>query len=88
LSQRRCRNHTERPAAGRCPLCAFFYCRECITEHDGRLLCAACVDKSALSTQVEKGRGWLQPAALLLAAFLGTWLIMAVIEGLLFELHD
>jgi hypothetical protein len=45
------------------------------------------VEKSALSARVEKPRGGLTSAALLLVAFLGTWLMMAVIEGLLLELH-
>jgi len=26
-----------------CPGCARYYCRECVTEHEARLLCAACV---------------------------------------------
>jgi hypothetical protein len=45
------------------------------------------VEKLALSPPVEKKRGVLASGALWLAAFLGTWLMMAAIEGLLFELH-
>jgi hypothetical protein len=39
----RCANHTGREAAARCPECRSFFCRECVTEHEGRVLCAACI---------------------------------------------
>jgi hypothetical protein len=39
----RCYNHALREAAARCPACGRTYCRECVTEHEGRLLCAACL---------------------------------------------
>ena len=38
-------NHPLREASARCPECTRFYCRECITEHDDRVLCAACLAK-------------------------------------------
>ena len=43
LSHQRCFNHFQREAVARCPECARFYCRECITEHDDRVICAACL---------------------------------------------
>jgi hypothetical protein len=46
LAQQRCFNHALREAAARCPGCGQFFCRECITEHDDRVLCAACLAKS------------------------------------------
>ena len=27
----------------RCPSCKRYYCRECVTEHEGRVICAACL---------------------------------------------
>jgi len=45
LSSQRCFNHAEREAAARCPSCTNFFCRECITEHDDRVICAACLRK-------------------------------------------
>jgi hypothetical protein len=45
LSQQHCLNHFNREAAARCPECRQFYCRECITEHDDRVICAACLKK-------------------------------------------
>lgn len=38
-------NHAAREAAARCPTCKEFFCRECITEHKGRLTCTACLQK-------------------------------------------
>ena len=47
LSQQRCFQHSLREAVARCPECRRFYCRECVTEHEDRLLCAACLKKQA-----------------------------------------
>ncbi|HSI87331.1 MAG: rhomboid family protein [Candidatus Methylacidiphilales bacterium] len=47
LSRQRCAYHTSREAVARCPECRRFYCRECVTEHDDRLLCASCLKKAA-----------------------------------------
>jgi len=38
-----CAIHPDRNAGARCPQCEQFYCSECITEHEGRLICAACL---------------------------------------------
>ena len=46
LAHQRCFNHALREAAARCPGCGNFFCRECITEHDDRVLCAACLKKN------------------------------------------
>src|SRR2546426_1150950 len=45
LSHERCFNHSLREAAARCPQCRQCYCRECITEHDGRVIWAACLQR-------------------------------------------
>lgn len=43
LSQQRCFNHRQREAAAKCPECGRYFCRECITEHEDRVLCAQCL---------------------------------------------
>ena len=43
LASRRCANHWQREAAARCPECGRYFCRECITEHEDRILCASCL---------------------------------------------
>src|SRR6266536_5697144 len=45
LAHQRCLNHEFREAVARCPECRQFYCRECVTEHDDRVICAACLKK-------------------------------------------
>ena len=47
LATQRCFNHASREAVARCPECARFFCRECVTEHDDRAVCAACLKKLA-----------------------------------------
>jgi hypothetical protein len=42
LAERRCVLHPEREAAVRCVGCRRYYCRECVTENSGRMLCAHC----------------------------------------------
>jgi hypothetical protein len=56
LKLQRCTNHAEREAAVRCPACHHHFCRECITEHHGKMLCVNCLraknDKKAARRQV------------------------------------
>ena len=58
LVHQRCFNHSLREAAARCPECGQFYCRECITEHDDRVLCAACLRRLA-HPPLARRRGFL-----------------------------
>lgn len=43
LQRQQCILHPERGAVARCPQCQRFYCHECITEHDGEVLCRHCL---------------------------------------------
>ena len=45
ISKKRCFNHISREAAACCPVCKRFFCRECITEHDDRVICSSCLGK-------------------------------------------
>ena len=45
ITHQRCLNHMLREAVARCPECGRFFCRECITEHEDKVLCAACLRK-------------------------------------------
>jgi hypothetical protein len=47
LSEQRCLHHGDREAVARCPACGHFFCRECITEHDRRVICSSCLAKLA-----------------------------------------
>lgn len=57
LHTRRCARHADREAAARCPSCGGFFCRECVVEHDGRLLCTSCLERQAASPPARRG-GW------------------------------
>lgn len=56
LSSRHCFNHPEREAAVICPECRKFFCRECVTEYDDRMLCADCLLKIIKSPLAERLR--------------------------------
>ena len=47
LSQQRSTHHPAREAAVRCPECGRCFCRECVTEHSGRLMCTPCLLRAA-----------------------------------------
>ena len=75
LIHQRCFNHSGREAIARCPECVRHFCRECVTEHDDRLLCAACLKK--LAQQPRTRPGWfigLVRAGQCLAGVLVAWL--------------
>ncbi|MFH1147529.1 MAG: rhomboid family protein [Pseudomonadota bacterium] len=54
LADKRCFHHGSREAAARCPCCERYYCRECITEHEDRVVCATCL--KALAGKPSKKR--------------------------------
>jgi hypothetical protein len=74
LAHQHCLNHDAREAVAQCPACRNFFCRECVTEHDGRLLCAACVRK--MSNVVVSGRRPWRALARLGLSVAGCWTAM------------
>ena len=56
LREQRCWNHELREAAVCCPACKRCFCRECVTEHDDRLLCAECLRRIAQSGSAERSK--------------------------------
>ena len=94
----RCFHHEFREAASRCPICLRYFCRECVTEHDDRVLCAECLKKVVASETVRispfrRVLGGLLPIVGLLMAWLflyalGRTLLLipaAVHDGTLWE---
>jgi len=63
LLQQRCFNHAMREAAVRCPDCKRYFCRECVTEHAGRMLCASCL-VAAAQTKTHRTRARLRTIVL------------------------
>jgi hypothetical protein len=74
LARQRCFNHADREAAARCPACRRHYCRECVIEHESRLLCAACVAAEAARDERRvKRHGWPAAAAGALLGLMLAW---------------
>ncbi len=48
LKVQRCFNHRQREAVARCATCGNYFCRECVTEHAGRMTCARCLVQPAV----------------------------------------
>jgi hypothetical protein len=80
LTHQHCLNHSSREAVAQCPHCRHFFCRECITEHDDRILCAACLRQATKVVKSERhpfralGRAGLSVAGLFTAALFFYWL--------------
>ncbi len=55
LTAERCLLHPQREAAARCARCRQFFCRECATEHQGLILCGACL-KNVTESRDESSR--------------------------------
>lgn len=87
LVHQRCWNHEMREAVCRCPACGRHFCRECVTEHESRLLCAACLQSiaRALPAGQRRGRALLTPMAAA-AGLLLSWLIFYVGGEILLEI--
>ena len=98
LSRQRCIRHPEREAVARCPSCGRFFCRECVTEHEGRILCTACLSRTA--EEREPGRRPCACAALraagkglaLAACFLLLWsfytFVGIILQAIPHRFHD
>ncbi len=84
-----CWNHEAREAVCRCPGCGRGYCRECVTEHEARLLCARCLEALVRTEGVRPKSGrpmtslWMAVAGLLLAwmFFYGAGQALILITG-------
>ncbi len=90
LAHARCFNHATREAVARCLECGRYYCRECITEHDERVICAVCLRR--LSAR-GPARVWANLLALWRvlqagAGLLTLWLFFYLIARLLLLIPD
>lgn len=93
LHTRRCARHPTREAAARCLACGEFFCRECVVEHEGRLLCASCLARQTTKSALRLPFGLAARRALALAlAVLVAWAAFYAVGALLLKLptsfHD
>lgn len=76
ISSEKCFNHRQREAVALCPECRRFFCRECVTEHNDRAICASCLRKLAPASPSGKVTIAIMGSVLKAAAgFLVLWLL-------------
>ena len=75
LLDQRCVNHALREAAVQCPSCKRFFCRECVTEHDGRMICVTCVVALTRGEEKTARAARARWAVTALAGILIAWLV-------------
>src|SRR5882757_2911198 len=85
----RCLHHASREAVARCPECGQFFCRECIVEHENRVICAGCLARLAAAPAPRRS-AWRAAGPLAGAAtgFFLTWLVFYVIGRMLLAVPD
>ena len=93
FSLQRCFNHGLREAAVRCPECRRFFCRECVTEHEDRAICASCLKKlTAPGLAKQRAFSTLKHSVQLIIGILVAWFFFFGIGEVLLRLpasfHD
>lgn len=72
---RRCVHHALREAVARCPECRQFFCRECIVEHEDRVICAECLKRLVPAAGRSGARfAGVRAGAVCALGFLAAWL--------------
>lgn len=86
VRDRRCFHHPPREAVARCPECGRFFCRECVVEHIGRLLCTDCIARTGADGAARRApRPWGLPLRLL-GGLVGLWFLFYVFGRVLLVL--
>lgn len=89
LLAKRCHVHLDREAAARCPECGEFFCRECVTEHEDRVICTGCLK---IKTAKPEARSWsvagLVRPLVALAGAAWCWLTFVWIGRILLAMPD
>lgn len=91
LALQRCWHHSTREAVARCPECGRFFCRECVVEHDDRVICSGCLARVHAAAEKPKRRLDLTPALRLGAALAGivaAWILFFAIGRVLLSVPD
>jgi hypothetical protein len=75
LVNQRCWIHDEREAAARCGTCRRFFCRECVTEHAGQMVCAECVALAHSPSQASERSRTMMWTVCALGGLLVAWIV-------------
>ena len=84
-----CFHHADRESVARCPSCRRCFCRECITEHDGRVICARCLAQ-LLETPTSPVRtsAWISTPLTVLAGLASAWILFYVLGWIVLHIPD
>lgn len=86
LSRERCFNHAQREAVARCPECRRFFCRECVTEHDDRVLCVTCLPVADSGDYTRKRFSILLKIVLFMGSIFFLWFVFYHMGQILLKL--
>ena len=87
LVHQRCFHHSLREAVARCPECRQFYCRECITEHEERVICATCLKNlTAVAAPSRHTLAFLLPVMQCVLGLCLTWVVFYLIGAALLSM--
>jgi hypothetical protein len=75
ILDQRCSTHSFREAVAQCPSCKRFFCRECVTEHEGRMICVNCVHLLARDTRKTERTATTRWTVTAIAGVLLAWLV-------------
>lgn len=80
-----CVFHPAREAVARCPDCRRFFCRECVSEHADRVLCASCLARVLRVEKRERSffRPILRSGLALVGVLLAWWFFDLLGRGLM-----
>ena len=84
FTHQRCFVHATREAVSLCLECRRAYCRECVVDHEGRLMCAACIARlNAPSAEKRHKLRRLVPVTAAALALLLCWILFYMVGRLL-----
>jgi len=88
LTDIRCFHHRQREAVARCAGCRHFFCRECIADHNGQMLCAACLRAGRRRTSSSGSAWWALCKSCLYAAagLMLAWLVFTLLANVLLRI--
>jgi len=92
VALQRCWNHHTREAIARCPECSRSYCRECVVEHEDRIICSGCLAKLTAEKEKTSSTTWtFRPLLRFCATLMGilvAWLLYFSLGRVLLSVPD
>lgn len=85
----RCLNHEAREAVSRCPSCRNYFCRECISIFEDRVICAACLKTVSGREHDLPARGFgAFGIALTIGGLLSAWFVFYAAAWMILQLRE